>query len=61
MSEDRPHFKVWCDHCERETTICGRCGNNTCNGGHGVEIGPEPGAVIECRACPGAYEFDAKA
>lgn len=42
---------VWCDHCERDTVICPKCGNNTCNGGYGTLANGET-----CDMCPKAYE-----
>ena len=42
--------KEYCDHCGHEVIICGKCGNNTCNGGHGT-IG-----YIQCDQCASAYE-----
>lgn len=44
-----PHRWADCDMCGR-IVICGKCGNNCCNGGHG-EMAPG----IECDACPEAY------
>lgn len=38
--------------CERDNVICGKCGNNTCNGGYG-EINGE-----KCDQCPSAYLED---
>lgn len=43
------HYWSYCDHCERHVVICGKCGNNCCNGGHGMVDG------VECDACPSAY------
>lgn len=54
------HFVSYCEHCERRIVICGKCGNNTCNGGYGEVIGPEPGTMIPCDECPAAYEIDAQ-
>lgn len=31
--------------------VCGKCGNNCCNGGYGVVDGKE------CPDCPSAYEL----
>ena len=42
--------KEYCDHCEHDTIICGKCGNNTCNGGYGTVNGEQ------CDQCPSAYE-----
>jgi hypothetical protein len=52
------HTFSYCDHCERQVVICGKCGNNTCSGGYGEVIGPEPGTLMTCDACPSAYELD---
>lgn len=57
MTGDTPHYWSYCDHCDREVVICGHCGNNTCNGGSGEEIGPNPGETIPCRACGSAHEL----
>lgn len=54
------HRWSYCDHCESPMVICGRCHNNCCNGGYGIEPGPEPGSVMPCRACPSAYEMQDK-
>lgn len=43
-------FKVlWCDVCIGKYVECPRCGNNTCNGGHG-----EDG---KCPVCSIAYDI----
>lgn len=47
----KPHFWEYCDLCLHEVVICGKCGNNTCNGGYGIVDGKE------CDACPSAYEM----
>lgn len=44
------HIVSYCDVCERKIIICGKCGNNCCNGGYG-EIDGE-----KCTDCPSAYE-----
>lgn len=49
------HKVDYCDHCQMTIVICGKCGNNTCNGGYGEVIGPEPGTTVPCDACPSAY------
>jgi hypothetical protein len=54
------HYWSYCSHCDTKVVICGRCGNNCCNGGYGEELGPEPGELITCRACPSAYEVQTK-
>jgi hypothetical protein len=48
-----PNYKAYCDHCEREVVICGKCGNNSCNGGYGKLPDGTP-----CDQCPSAYEED---
>ena len=37
--------------CEHDVVICGKCGNNTCNGGYGSVAG------VICDACPSAYNL----
>jgi hypothetical protein len=53
--EDNPHgHRVeYCSHCERGMVVCGKCGNNTCNGGYGTLPDGK-----DCDACPSAYEMD---
>ena len=46
------NYKSYCNHCERMVTICGKCGNNTCNGSYGEIDGKE------CDQCPNAYIED---
>lgn len=43
------HYWRYCSMCERDTVICGKCGNNCCSGGYGEIDG------VECDACPSAY------
>lgn len=45
------HRWEYCDLCEHEVVICGKCGNNSCNGGSGTVDG-EP-----CDECDSAYEL----
>lgn len=45
------HHWEYCNLCEHKVVICGKCGNNTCNGGHGEVDG------VECDACPDAYDL----
>lgn len=45
------HVWEWCDHCQRMVVICGKCGNNTCNGGHGIVDGES------CDRCDEAYDI----
>jgi hypothetical protein len=54
-----PHKLFYCDHCERQAVLCGTRGNNTCNGGYGEVMGPEPGTTMPCPDCPSAYALDA--
>jgi len=44
---------MW-DECEMcgPMVVCGKCGNNCCNGGYGAL--PDGGT---CDACPSAYEM----
>lgn len=44
------HRWEYCDLCEARVVVCGKCGNNCCNGGYG-ELTPG----IKCDACPSAY------
>ena len=37
--------------------ICGKCGNNCCNGGYGEIFGPEPGVMVPCDMCASAYDL----
>jgi hypothetical protein len=48
----RPHRWAYCDWCRTRMVICGKCGNNCCNGGFG-ELWPG----IVCDACPAAYDM----
>ena len=41
----------YCAHCDREMVICGRCGNNCCNGGSGIL--PDGSSC----GCDSAYEL----
>lgn len=45
------HRWSYCDCCEHEVVICGKCGNNACNGGYG-EVDDK-----ECDACKSAYDL----
>ena len=47
----KEHFWSHCDLCDHEVVICGKCGNNTCNGGYGEVAGKK------CNACPSAYDL----
>lgn len=44
------HFWDDCSMCGR-MVVCGKCGNNSCNGGYGNL----PNGLV-CDACPSAYE-----
>lgn len=46
------NYRRYCTHCERDVVICGKCGNNSCNGGHGEVDGKT------CDQCPSAYKED---
>lgn len=56
--EHPPHEWYYCSQCERWTVVCGQCGNNSCNGGTGEVMGPEPGTTMPCSACESAYQMD---
>lgn len=45
------HRWEFCDHCDHDVVICGKCGNNTCNGGYGTVDGKE------CDECNSAYDL----
>lgn len=45
------HKWGYCDHCEHDVVLCGKCGNNTCNGGYGEVDGKQ------CDVCESAYEL----
>lgn len=45
-----------CDMCG-PMVVCGKCGNNCCNGGYGEIFGPEPGVMVTCDMCPSAYDL----
>ena len=51
MNETTKNYKAYCQQCEQDVIICGKCGNNTCNGGYGVLANGET-----CDECPNAYE-----
>lgn len=46
-----PHYESFCGHCDYYVTICGACGNNSCNAGFG-EVDGKP-----CLDCITAYSF----
>lgn len=43
------HYWEYCNHCHASMVVCGKCGNNCCNGGYGEIDG------VQCDACPEAY------
>jgi hypothetical protein len=47
----KQHQWVYCDMCGHDVVVCGKCGNNTCNGGYGTVNSKE------CDACPSAYDL----
>lgn len=47
----KEHYWSYCSLCDHDVVICGQCGNNTCNGGHGTVNGKE------CDACKSAYDI----
>ena len=50
----KPHYWAYCTMCEHNVVICGKCGNNCCNGGYGTVCG------ADCTACPSAYKLYTK-
>lgn len=46
------HHWDFCEMCDCNVVICGKCGNNTCNAGYGDLPDGTP-----CDACPSAYEL----
>ena len=44
------HKLSYCKQCEHKIVICYNCGNNCCNGGHGIVNGEE------CKECAEAYQ-----
>ncbi len=55
MSQQTPgHHWSHCNLCDVDMVICGKCGNNCCNGGYGTVDGQM------CDACPSAYEVQDK-
>jgi hypothetical protein len=53
----RQHYWSYCSHCRRRVVICGKCGNNCCNGGYGEIPSPEPETMMQCDVCPSAYDM----
>lgn len=47
---EQSHYWDWCGVCQGRVVICGKCGNNCCNGSYGTL----PGG-LRCDACPSAY------
>lgn len=58
MEISNSHSFSFCSHCERNTVICGSCGNNTCNGGYGEVMSSNPEKMMLCTDCPSAYDLD---
>jgi len=54
------HRWEYCGHCERMTVICGKCGNNMCNGGRGEFYVEGLDEMIPCPGCESAYQLDMK-
>ncbi len=54
------HRWAYCEMCGHPVVICGKCGNNCCNGGYGELPGPERDTWIKCDACPSAYDMQNK-
>lgn len=50
------NYKQYCYHCDRDIIVCGKCGNNTCNGGYGELPTADPDIMVKCDQCPSAYE-----
>ena len=46
------HKIRYCTLCQTDRIVCGKCGNNCCNGGYGTL--PDG---TECDACPEAYKL----
>lgn len=51
MSEEVTHTWEFCELCNHDVVVCGKCGNNTCNGGYGTVDG------VTCDQCPSAYNL----
>jgi hypothetical protein len=51
MSAENKRF--WCTACQRYSFLCGKCGNNSCNGGSGKLLDGSP-----CDQCESAYQQD---
>ena len=49
------HTWQWCSLCRTLMVVCGKCGNNCCNGTYG-EL--EDGTL--CQECPTAYDIQEK-
>jgi hypothetical protein len=50
----RRHYWSMCPLCGW-MVVCGKCGNNCCNGGYGTVA-----TGHECDACPSAYDMQSK-
>jgi hypothetical protein len=46
------HEIQYCTQCQTDMIVCGKCGNNCCNGGYGTL--PDG---TKCDACPEAYKL----
>ena len=49
------HYWTYCRHCQTDVVICGKCGNNCCNGGRGETFGQLAGVMAPCDGCDEAY------
>lgn len=49
------NYITYCTHCGTDVVICGKCGNNCCNGGYGEIFTEVPGVMKVCDQCPSAY------
>jgi hypothetical protein len=49
------HEWGYCDLCRAEIVLCGKCGNNCCNGSYGTL--PDG---TQCDECPEAYRIQDK-
>jgi len=50
------HLWEYCNHCNARVVICGTCGNNTCNGGHGTLL--DGSDCPDCKSAYWLYETD---
>lgn len=56
MAYYAPNYKSYCDHCERFTIMCGKCGMNACSGGNGEMFSEDPDVMVPCDQCDSAHE-----